>query len=769
MQEPANGTQFARFGAFEVNFVSGELRKHGVRLKVQEQPFQVLELLLARPGELVTRETIQQKLWPSGTFVDFENGLNTAINRLREALGDSAENPRFIVTEPRRGYRFIAPVDGRPRLEPDSPSLLERLLLGSGFKRSLMASMVTVAALAAVGIFYIHRAPKLAGNHSILVADFTNTTGDPVFDGTLRQGLAVQLEQSPFLNPISDQRIQQTLRLMGQPSDARLTPEISMDLCQRTGGDAVLNGSVAQIGVQYLLTLRAVNCVSGDSLASTEAQASDKDHVLDALGKTASEIRNKLGESLNSVQKYATPLVEATTPSLEALKAYDLARKTQFAKGDTAALPFYNKAVELDPNFAILYAAMSLTYANLNEVDRSAQYARKAYELREKVSERERFYIEGNYYLLATGEYEKAAHIYDLWLQTYPRDEVPYRRLAFAYCSLGELEKCLEQAQEAVRLEPNNGKTYQLLGNAYMNLNRLSEAEDALNQAEGRKLATKDLLLFRYLLAFLKGDAVQMSLLFSAAMGTPGTEDVMLADKADTEGWYGKLKNANELTRRAMDSAAHNDANETAATYQVAAALREAESGIRKQAHAEATAALRLAPNHDVQAMAALAFARAGDKAGAERLAADVAKRFPIDTLIQRYWLPTIRAAVALERNDPNRGIKLLKAANGVELSQPTYINVYLCPVYLRGEAYLMLHDGNAAAAEFQKFFDHRGLVVNFPWGALAHLGLARAYAMQGDTGKAKAAYQDFLTLWKDADPDIPIFIAAKAEYAKLQ
>jgi eukaryotic-like serine/threonine-protein kinase len=251
-------------------------------------------------------------------------------------------------------------------------------------------------------------------------------------------------------------------------------------------------------------------------------------------------------------------------------------------------------------------------------------------------------------------------------------------------------------------------------------------------------------------------------------MGTPRTEDVLLAGKADTEGWYGKLKNANELTRQAMDSAEHNDANETAATYQVAAALREVESGIRKQAHAEATAALRLAPNHDVQAMAALAFARAGDKTGAERLAADVAKRFPIDTLIQRYWLPTIRAAVALERNDPNKGIELLKAANGVELSQPTFINVYLCPVYLRGEAYLMLHDGNAAAAEFQKFFDHRGLVANFPWGALAHLGLARAYALQGDTTKAKAAYQDFLLLWKDADPDIPILIAAKSEYAKL-
>ena len=351
MQEPAKGTQLARFGAFEVNFAAGELRKHGIRLKVQEQPFKVLVLLLARPGELVTREAIQQKLWPSGTFVDFENGLNTAINRLREALGDSAENPRFIVTEPRRGYRFIAPVDGRSRLD-DSRSVLEKLLLlGSSFKRSLMALMVTAAALAAVGIFYIHRAPKLAGSHSIIVADFANTTGDPVFDGTLRQGLAVQLEQSPFLKLVSDQRIQQTLRSMGQPADARLTPEISMDLCQRTESDAVLNGSIAQIGTRYLLTVKAVNCASGESMASTEAQASDKNHVLDALGETASQIRNKLGESLNSVQKYATPLAEATTPSLEALKAYSLARKTQFAKGDTAALPVYKRVSRTGPEF----------------------------------------------------------------------------------------------------------------------------------------------------------------------------------------------------------------------------------------------------------------------------------------------------------------------------------------------------------------------------------------------------------------------------------
>ena len=693
MPEPAKGTQFARFGAFEVNFAAGELRKHGIRLKVQEQPLQVLALLLARPGELVTREEIQQRLWPSGTFVDFENGLNTAINRLREALGDSAENPKFVVTEPRRGYRFIAPVDGRSRLECDSRSLWERLLLGVGFKSSLMASMVIVAVLAAIGIFYIPRVPKLAGNHSIIVADFTNTTGDPVFDGSLRQGLAVQLEQSPFFKLVSDQRIQQTLRSMGQPADARLTPEISMDLCQRTESDAVLNGSVAQIGTRYLLTLRAVNCVSGNSMASTEAQARDKNAVLDTLGKSASEIRNKLGESLSSVEKYSIPLAEATTPSLEALKVYSLARKTQFAKGDTAALLVYQRAVELDPNFAMPYAAMSIAFSNLNESGRSAEYARTAYALREKVSERERLYIEGIYYQLATGELEKAAQIYEQVLQIYPRDDVPYRELGFILASLGNFEQSLEEAREALRLEATDGTNYQALGNLYTCLNRFDEAEAILNESERRKLADDELLAYRYGLAFLKGDAAKMNEVLTAAMGKLGVENELLASQADTEGWYGKLRNARDLTRRAMDSARYNNANEAAATYQVGAALREVESGIRTQARTQASAGLKLAPNRDVQVMGALALARAGDTAAADKLAVELDKTFRLDTLVQRYWLPTIRAAIALEHKDPNSAIELLKVPATIELGEPASTTVYLCPVYLRGEAYLMLHD----------------------------------------------------------------------------
>jgi eukaryotic-like serine/threonine-protein kinase len=642
--------------------------------------------------------------------------------------------------------------------------------------RSKRLATLTVAglaflAVASVGgwLFFGRKAHSLSATDSIVLADFANTTGDPVFDDALRQGLSVQLEQSPFLELVSERKVNETLKLMGRPAGDRLTPMVTREVCQRTHSKAMLTGSIAGLGSQFVIGLKAVNCNTGDVLGGAQEQAASKEAVLKALDNAAISLRSKLGESLSSVQKYATPVEEATTPSLEALKAYSLGRKTRFAKGETASLPFYKRAVELDPNFALPYAAMAVAYGNLNEVGRGADNARKAYGLREKVSEPERFAIVATYYLQATGELEKAEQTYELWQQTYPRDDAPYSNVAFISANLGNWEKTLEETREELRLEPNNEVNYLNLGNAYGNLNRLDEAEVVYKQAEDRKLEGELMLAGRYLLAFQKGNAVQMAQLLSAGTGKPGTEDLLLASQADTEGWYGKLKNAHDLTRRAMDSAQHNDAKETAAAYQAAAALREVESGNREQARAEADAALKLGPNRDVRALAALALARAGATPAAEKLAAELDKTLPLDTLVQRYWLPTIRAAAALERKDPKRAIELLKVASTIELGQPTGLVVYLCPAYLRGEAYLMLRDGNAAATEFQKFINHRGLVSNFPWGALARLGLARAYAMQGNTVKARPAYRDFLTLWKDADPDIPILKQAKAEYAKLQ
>jgi tetratricopeptide (TPR) repeat protein/tRNA A-37 threonylcarbamoyl transferase component Bud32 len=628
------------------------------------------------------------------------------------------------------------------------------------------ALMLVAAAIGGTLYFRSRQATaRLTDKDTIVLSDFDNKTGDSVFDETLKQGLSVQLEQSPFLDLVSERKVNETLKLMGRAAGDRLTPEVTHEVCLRTGGKAMLTGSIAGLGRQYVIGLKAVNCNTGDVLAEAQEQAAGKEAVLKALDAAAVSLRGKLGESLSSVQKFATPVQEATTPSLEALNAYSLGHKMSLAKGDTAALPFFKRAVELDSNFAMAYASMAVAYFNLNEVGRGAEYARKAYDLREKVSERERLAIEAVYYTYTTGELEKVAQVNELLQQTYPRGFASYTELGYVATLLGNWEKALEEFREALRLGPDYVVNYLNLGLAYQSLNRLDEAEAVFKQAEEHKLEGEYLLANRYQLAFLKGDSAKMVQLASAAMGKPGTEDQLLAMQADTESWYGKLKNAHELTGRAMDSAQHNDARESAASYQAAAALREVESGNREQARAEANAALKLAPNRDVRATAALALARAGDTAGAEKLAAELDKTYPLDTLVQRYRLPTIRAAVALERKDPNRAIEQLKVTSAIELGDQGD----LTPVYLRGEAYLMLRDGSAAAAEFQKFIDHRGVVVNFPWGALARVGLARAYAMQRDTVKARTAYQDFLTLWKDADPDIPILKEAKVEYAKLK
>jgi len=654
---------------------------------------------------------------------------------------------------------------------------VEGVAAGNGKLWKTLTPAVGILIAAVGGWFYFRAHPSivnpsttaLTGKDTIVLADFENKTGDAVFDDTLKQGLAVQLEQSPFLDLVSDNKVNQTLGMMGRPAGDRLTREVAREVCQRTGSKGMLTGSIAGLGSQYVIGLKALNCNTGDVLAEAQEQAAGKEGVLKALDVAAISLRGKLGESLSSVQKYDIPVADATTPSLEALKAYSLGQKTRAAKGDTAGLPFYKRAAELDPKFAMAYRAMARAYSNVSEIGRAAEYARKAYDLREKLSERERFSIEGFYYLIATGELEKAAQTFELWKQTYPRDELPYLDLGFIYASLGDFEKSLAESREALRLEPNDATNYGNTGNGLVVLNRMDEAEAVYKQAEEHKLEGEVVLLNRYQLAFLKGEKAEMARLASAATGKPGAEDLLLAAQADTEGWYGKLKNAHELTRRAMDSAERNDAKESAAAYQTTAALREVESGQREQARADANAALKLAPNRDVRTAAAMALARAGDTGGAEKLASELDKTYPLDTIVQRYWLPTIRAAVALERKDPNRALELLKETGTLELGQETQATISLCPIYIRGVAYLMLHDGNSAAVEFQKFIDHRGIVVNFPWGALARLGMGRAYALQGDTAKAKAAYQDFLTIWKDADLDLPVLLAAKSESAKLQ
>jgi serine/threonine protein kinase len=628
-----------------------------------------------------------------------------------------------------------------------------------------IVAVIVVAGLAVGGwLVFSRKAHALTDKDTIVLADFTNTTGDTVFDGTLRQGLSVQLEQSPFLSIVSDQQIQQNLRLMGQPADAKLTPAIARELCQRSESAAVLDGSIAQIGTQYLLTLKAVNCESGKTLASTEAQASDKNHILEALGRAASEIRTKLGESLSTVQTFDTPLEQASTPSLDALKAYSLGRKADLDGEWAAAAPFFQRAIRLDPNFAMSYARLGTSYRMLGEPTLASENTRKAYDLRERVSELEKFYIESHYYQQTTGDLEKARQVYELWARSYPRDWARASAEEAVSAMSGQYDEGLLEAHEELRLNPT-GDGYSDLVYFYLRLNRLEEAQAAVEEAQAKRFDSSGLRYLLYELRFLQNDAAGMAQQVAWAGGKPRAEDVLLRLEADTAAYSGRLGQARDFSRQAVASAKRSGEKEVAAAYEADAALREALFGNLAEVRKGTAEALSLSTGPYVQFAAALTLAFAGDAVPSQALADELGNRFPEHSIIQFNHLPTIRAQLALNRDDSSKAIEILQTARRYELSD----DGGLYPIYVRGEAYLAAHQGKEAAAEFQKILDHRGIVLNSPIGALAHLQIARAYVLQGDTTKAKAAYQDFLTLWKDADPDIPILIAAKSEYAKLQ
>jgi tetratricopeptide (TPR) repeat protein len=634
------------------------------------------------------------------------------------------------------------------------------------------APILVLAAMIAGGLYYHFRqSRKLTDKDTVVLADFTNTTGDPVFDGTLRQALSAQLEQSPFLNLLSDQRIAQTLSLMAQPKETRLTHELAREVCQRTASAAVLNGSIAQVGTQYLLTLKAVNCSNGESLANTTEQARDKNRVLDAVGAMASGLRAKLGESLASVQKYDAPAENVTTPSLEALQAYSLGYQAQILKNDfAAAIPLLQRAISLDPNFAMAYARLGANYFNLNETLRASENIRKAFELRERVSEREKFYIASHYEHFVTGNLEDARRSYELWSQTYPRDPVPANNLAVIYNNLGDYARALAALQQTLKMNPGSGISYSNLVSAYVSLNRLDEARATAEEAKAHNLDSPLNHASLYMMNFLHHDAAGMEQEAARLLGKPGYEDIILYYESETAACAGQFAKAKELSRRAAESAQRADEKETAAGYQAEAALRAALVGDMTFAKQQAQAALALSDGADVKAMSAIALGLAGDSVLATRVADDLDKRLPEDTIVQFDYLPMIHAAVALHNGAAEKALAVLAPASPYELGAASQnLNFLLYPVYLRGEANLAAKQGTAAAAEFQKILDHPGVVLNEPISALAQLGLARAYAMAGDPGKAKTAYQDFLALWKDADSEILILKQAKAEYAKLK
>ena len=644
----------------------------------------------------------------------------------------------------------------------------------TGRRWMAIAAPAMVAVVLGVGawLYFARKAQALTEKDTIVLSDFTNTTGDAIFDDTLKTALNVSLRQSPFLNVLSDSEVAKTLQQMTRPASTKLTPELARELCQRAGSKAYLAGTIGSLGSQYVLGLKAVNCRSGDTLAEEQVTAASKEKVLDTLGQAATKLRGEMGESLATVQKLDVPLAQATTSSLEALQAYSLGNKAQNEKGSAAALPYHQRAIQLDPNFALGYNAVGSDYFGLSEVGRASEYYTKAFQLREHASEREKLTIAADYYSSVTGELDKAVQMYQEAIESYPRYFAAYSNLGTIFAEQGQYENADEVTRQALRLAPDSVNLYDNLANYALARQRFDETRQTIHEAQARK--ADDFILHNalYALAFLGADSAAMAEQQQWFAGKPEYENDGLSLASDTEAYAGHLGNTRELTKRAVDSAIRADSKESAAIWQAIAAQRETAYGNATDARQQAAEALKLAPaSQGVEVEAALAFAMAGDTARAESLAHDLGKRYPLDTQMQSLWLPAIQAQLALNKKNPAAALNTLQAASPIELGQINFVANISClyHVYVRGEAYLAAGQGSAAAVEFQKILDHSGIVWNCWTGALAHLQIGRAYVWQGDTAKAKAAYQDFLTLWKDADPDIPILIAAKTEYAKLK
>src|ERR1700687_398478 len=641
-----------------------------------------------------------------------------------------------------------------------------------------------IAGLIVGGLY--HRAhqqsQRLTEKDTIVLTDFANSTGDAVFDDTLKTALSVSLRQSPFLNVLSDSQVAKTLQQMVRRADTKLTPEVTHELCQRAGSKAYIAGAIGSLGSEYVLGLKTVNCQSGDTLAEEQVTAASRDKLLDTLGEAASKLRSELGESLATVQRFDVPLDQATTSSLEALKAYSLGRKAINEKGSAASLPYHQRAIELDPNFAIGYAAVGIDYLNLSEPGRASEYLTKAFHLREHASEREKLEISAHYDSCVTGELDKAAQTYQEMIASYPQDFQPYSSLGIMYNQQGQYEKAMETARQAMHLAPDRANSYGSLAADTLALQRFDETRQIIREAQARKLDTDVLHNVLYALAFVGSDSAAMAEQQQWYAGKPDYENEGLGLASDTEAYAGRLGKARELTKRAVDSAIRTDNKESGAIWHANAALEQAAYGNPAEARQSAAEALNLAPtSQGVEVEAALAFAMAGDRTRVESLAPDLGKRFPLHNQMQSLWVPAIQAQLSLDKKNPTAALTALQAASSIELGSIPFVSNVSClyPTYLRGEAYLSAGQGSAAAAEFQKILDHSGIVWNCWTGALAHLGVARANALQSRTSqgavadaarvRALVAYKDFPTLWKDADPDIPILKQTKAEYAKLQ
>ncbi len=799
-----------QFGEFQIDALARVVRRGDEVLALNRRAFDVLLYLVRNSGRILTRDELLKNVWPD-TFVD-ENSLAQSISVLRRALGEKPGENSYIVTLPGRGYQFVLPVraiaaEGLipvPEAAPvarDAPNqvLLQQhtirthvvveeteqlrpysrrfwTLIGTG------ALVLVIGTIAVTGyILHLRYARRLTEKDTVVLADFANRTGDPVFDDTLKTGLSVALNQSPFLNVLSDNKIAAILRLMSRPPGTKLAPDVVREVCQRASSKAYIAGSISSLGSQYVVTVEAVNCQSGDTLAQEQATAPAKEKVLDALSRAATRLRTKLGESLATVEKYDIPLYQATTPSLEALKAFSLAGKAMIGNDPAAALPYTRHAIELDPNFAMAYSQMGGTYYTLDETSRAKEYFAKAFQLRDRVSEEEKLHIAAAYYGYASGELDKAAQTFEEVTAIYPRGSHAYNQLAVLYEQLGQYEKSAEAARTLFRLDPDNTFAYTNLALDEMALQHFSDARQVIQQSRARNLDDYLIHIDLYGLVFLGGDANGMAEQQKWFASRPRYGNYGLALASDTEAYAGHVKKARELTGQAVESAIRADNKEGAAVYRANFALVQAAYGDDAEARQAATEAMQLAPaSPGVAAESALALAMAGQSARAQSMAQDLNKRFPLDTQMQSLWLPAIQTQLTLGRQKPGASLNPLETASPIEYGSIAYVNNVSClyPTYVRGQAYLSVGQGSAAAVEFQKILDHGGIVWNCWTGALAHLGLARANALESRTAPAAdaaaakstalVAYKDFLALWKDADPDIAVLKQARTEYAKL-
>jgi eukaryotic-like serine/threonine-protein kinase len=787
------------FGPFRVDPDRQILLRENRPVTITPKAFETLLILVRHSREDLSKDELMKSLWPE-TFVE-ETTLSQNIFRLRKALGDMPEGGQYVVTLPGRGYRFTASVrtissDGEnlflesqtrsevifdplraapAAINPVAPTRESR---AAKWKWGLAIATAAVVAILA-GVFFFRRDERstLREADFVVLGDFANTTGDPVFSDALRQGLTVQLEQSPYLNLVPDNRIQQTLDLMGRPRDASLTPELAKEVCERAGAAAVLDGSIRNLGSQYVLGLRARACSNGKILDEEQAQAATKEQVLTALGEISNKFRARVGESVATVTKYDTPLAEATTPSLEALKAYSAGWRAFSIFGHAAAVPMFKRAIEIDPQFAMGYASLGRMYSGIEESTLSRENAARAYELRERASERERFFITANYHVQATGNLALVRQACEAWIQAYPYDMRPYGFLgSFVYLPMGNYEQGIEQLKKSLALDPNLAIHYAVLALGYQYLGRTNDAEQLIREAEQRNLQLPDFFVEQYDFAFLKNDGGAMERAIALSRGVSGAEDWVDDHESFSLAYVGHLKDARQMSQRAVTLAkATNQSvpkSERAALFETPSALREAFLGYPAEARRSALAALAESTEQYVEFGSAFALALSDDSTNAENLLHNLEKRFPEDTSIRFIQSPCLKGLLALKHGEPAKAIELLRVSLPYDFAvtrgamHGNFGAMY--PAYVRGEAYLALRRGPEAAAEFQKILDHPGIVGNDLVGALARLQLARSYAIAKRNDRAKASYADFLALWKDADSEIPILRRAKAEYANL-